>query len=628
MRDDVHPGEIDPNGSVPEAATYPPANGLAAPAGLNFNLAWCLRAVRRYWPALISAVIAALIPAFFYLSFAKPRYSAVGEIIFDVREPKVTTSNPIIQSLNLDNYAIDSQVEIMRSYSVVSAAITRLDLDKGKLANGDDANWETMFPIVGALASADRPRAAAMVTQERFNTFLSGLFVERKGVSYVMQVSYMDPDPNTAARAVNTIMASYLSTQRRVKAETVQKAYEWLVMRTEELRQKLVEAELRLQKFKTEDAVIEARVMNTIYSNFMTRMKETQSQEMLQTPDARIVSIAVPPARPVSPKRGLVLAFSLAAGLSMGLALIFLQAAREPGVGDPADIARLTHMQPLAALPWLRDAKNWDASNNGSDDETAPGNPGTTMHRARRVGAHVLRTPADDYTQVLYALVQDLEDRKSIGTAQVVAVVSARDGDGKTTTALNLARCGATAGLKTLLIDADFHSAAGTLAVFDTIPHLTLNDCVNETAQAADCCIQDPLSPLSMCCAPSPKLSAKRSADVFNTLNFAKTVDEMRRTRDLIVIDTPAFFEHADARSILRHADSVIVIAKIHHTRKDELATLVGFCERRLPGRMGVVATNVASGAVSSGRKHFGILPSGPLSKALQSLRRAAPTAA
>ena len=581
MRDDVRSDDINLNGDVSETSGPVPIDRLAAPAGLTFSLGWCLRAVRKYWPTLISTVIAALVPAFFYLSFAKPRYSAVGEIIFDVREQKVTTSNPIIQGLNLDNYAIDSQVEIMRSYGVVSAAIARLDLDKGKLANGDDANWETMFPIIGALAGADRPRGATMVTQERFNQFLSGLFVERKGVSYVMQVSYMDPDPNTAARAVNTIMASYLSIQRRVKAETVQKAYEWLVMRTEEVRLKLVEAELRLQKFKTEDAVIEAKVMNAIYTSFMTRMKETQSQEMLQTPDARIVSTAVPPTRPVSPKRGLALAFSLATGLSLGLALIFLQALREPHVGDPVDIARLTRLQPLALLPWLHQDSAHDT------------------HDTRAIGEHVLRSHADGYTQALYKLVQELEDLKQSGTALVVAVVSARDGEGKTTTALNLARCSATAGLKTLLIDADFHSAAGTQAVFDVAPGPTLEDYVNGSALAADCIVQDPKSPLSICCAPLPKLSSTRRADVFNAANFAKFVDEAKRSSGLVVIDTPAFCEHADTRAILRHVDTVIVIAKMQHTRKDELATVSGFCERRLPRGFGVVTTNAVSGSVA-----------------------------
>ena len=610
MRDDVSPDDISHNSDGSETAGTVPIDRLAAPAGLNFSLGWCLRAVQTYWPTLISTVIAALMPAFFYLSYAKPRYAAVGEIIFDVREQKVTTSNPIIQGLNLDNYAIDSQVEIMRSYGVVSAAIARLDLDKGKLANGDDANWETMFPIVGALAGADRPRAEAMVTQERFNLFLSGLFVERKGVSYVMQVSYMDPDPNTAARAVNTIMASYLSIQRRVKAETVQKAYEWLVMRTEELRLKLVEAELRLQKFKTEDAVIEAKVMNTIYSNFMMRMKETQSQEMLQTPDARIVSTAVPPTRPVSPKRGLVLAFSLAAGLSTGLALIFLQARREPHVGDPVDIARLTRLQPLALLPWLHDDGAYDT--HGAHD----------IHDTRAIGAHVLRSHADGYAQALYKLVQELEDLKQAGTALVVAVVSARDGEGKTTTVLNLARCGATAGLKTLLIDADFHTAAGTHAVFDVSPGRTLEDYVNGSALAADCIDKDPLSPLSICCAPSPRLSLTRRADVFNAANFAKFVDETRRTCDLVVIDTPAFCEHADARAILRHVDTVIVIAKMHQTRKDELATVVSFCERRLPRGFGVVATNAASDAVPGAGEYSDRVPSGSVFGFLRNNRR------
>jgi Mrp family chromosome partitioning ATPase/capsular polysaccharide biosynthesis protein len=605
MRDDAHPDTINAAATDYSPEGLAPVGRATSQPKLHFSVDWCLRAVSRYWPTLITAVVAALLPAFFYLSIAKPRYSAVGEVIFDVREPKVTTSNPIIQSLNLDNYAIDSQVEIMRSYGVVSAAIARLEQDKGKLANGDDATWETLFPVVGPQTAEERQRIMTMVTQERFNTFLQGLFVERKGVSYVMQVSYIHTDPTTAARAVNTIMASYLSTQRRVKAETVQKAYEWLVMRTEELRQKLVEAELRLQKFKTEDAVIDAKVMNTIYSSFLARTKETQSQEMLQTPDARIVSVAVPPTRPVAPKRGLVLAFSLAAGLSAGLALIFLQALKEPGVNDLTDIPRLTQLQPLAALPWL----------DGASDETPDYGPFS-------LGAHVLQERSDHYTQALYGLVQEIEDRKPVGGAAIVAIVSARDGDGKTTTALNLARSGATTGLKTLLIDADLRTAASTRAVFDTFPKLSLEDWALEHASRASCCIPDPLSTLQVCPSPTTNTPATQIKAVFNSPNFPMMIDDMRRTYDLVIIDTPAFFEQPDTRAILRHVDMAMVIAKLGHTRKDELAAVVSFCAHRLADRIGIVATNDRSSSNVTSAPYADQVPVTYFFRILQSRRR------
>ncbi len=75
-------------------------------------------------------------------------------------------------------------------------------------------------------------------------------------------------------------MNAYIAEQRRVKVELVRSANEWLTRRVEELKAELVELERRVNEFRSEKAAIDARVTGALYSTFLNRVKETQSQEL------------------------------------------------------------------------------------------------------------------------------------------------------------------------------------------------------------------------------------------------------------------------------------------------------------------------------------------------------------
>lgn len=65
----------------------------------------------------------------------------------------------------------------------------------------------------------------------------------------------------------------------------------------------------------------EAEASRLIYEAFLGRLKETSIQQGIQQADSRILSTAVPPVAPVSPKKKLILAFSLILGGLLGTGL-------------------------------------------------------------------------------------------------------------------------------------------------------------------------------------------------------------------------------------------------------------------------------------------------------------------
>jgi capsular exopolysaccharide synthesis family protein len=552
-----------------------------------FDLGWTLQILRRNFGFIATVVGAFLALAVVYLTMATPIYTATGELIFDLREPKVVSNNPILQSLGADQYVIDSQVEVVKSLSVAKRVINQLGLRKPpEPAAG--TTWRRFFDF----GSKPTPVASDEIPQAEYEAFARRLTVQRKGVSFVILVSYSHPDPVKAAAITNAVMESYTSEQKKVKVETISAANSWLQSRVDELRQKVIESERRVQQFKTEDAAIDAKVMNTIYATFLTRLKETQSQEALQSSDARIVSSAVPPAQPSSPKKMLTMALALALGLSLGAMVAVLRGMIDPLLRDAGDVTRLTDTAVLATLP-RRSAEEMQQlavyAAQEADNETN-----------ERGNSVVLRPQDSPYGQAVFALRQAIVETQPLEAHKLVAIVSPRSGEGKTTTAINLAREAALSGVRTLLIDGDLRAAAASELLAPGGRERSLVDVVAGTAALKDVLVQDQLSPMQVCPAPDAAHAVPRPTDVLAGRNFAKLARDLRKDFDLVVIDTPGFLEYPDGRALLRVVDRLVVVADLGHTAREDLGDVLKAASVLPSGQVGLALN--ASGNKPQGR--------------------------
>lgn len=140
------------------------------------------------------------------------------------------------------------------------------------------------------------------------------------------------------------------------------------------------------------------------------------------------------------------------------------------------------------------------------------------------------------------------------GSLKVIVVTSARDGEGKTTTANNLATTFALAGQRVLLMDADLRrpgltkmlgmkSDAGlSTALID--PDVNV---VQSTSVAGLSVVPSgPIPPN-----PSELLGSQRMRD---------WIDELARRYDVIVLDTPPVLSVADTRIVATLADGVVFV--------------------------------------------------------------------
>ena len=170
-----------------------------------------------------------------------------------------------------------------------------------------------------------------------------------------------------------------------------------------------------------------------------------------------------------------------------------------------------------------------------------------------------------------YRVLRHFVDQTAGEPLRLIAVTSPSAGDGKTTTAVNLAGTLAQLpGARVLLIDADLRrplvaSSLGLdggdgpgLAATATDPHLSLDDIVRRTPFDFD------IVPAG---APAPN-----AAVLFDSPRLGQLLDQARQRYDRIVLDTPPLLLVPDSRLMAQWVDGFVFVVAANRTPRKLLA--------------------------------------------------------
>jgi Mrp family chromosome partitioning ATPase len=189
--------------------------------------------------------------------------------------------------------------------------------------------------------------------------------------------------------------------------------------------------------------------------------------------------------------------------------------------------------------------------------------------------------------------------------AQVIAVVSASSGDGRTTTALGLAEAMIAVGASTLLLDADVRRP-GISGLLGVEPKRDLSTLLVPGAKIEEAVTHVPGVPrtpgvgtLNLVAAPH----TDNLATIERMGAFASSiVEEARGFAERVIIDTPALGEVSDALAFVGLVDRVVVVARIGQTSRTALENLRGVLERAQvrPSGYAVVSPSRAGPSVAA----------------------------
>jgi capsular exopolysaccharide synthesis family protein len=177
-----------------------------------------------------------------------------------------------------------------------------------------------------------------------------------------------------------------------------------------------------------------------------------------------------------------------------------------------------------------------------------------------------LLAPASFEAEQYRALRHVIEQRHKVTDLSIVAVSSPGAGDGKTTTAINLAGTLAQApDARVLLVDADLRRAAladrlglaetGALGLVDAIldPRLSLSAVVQERPH------------LNLCVVAAGRIPAA-PYEVLKSPRLGQLLAEARQQFDYVVLDTPPLVAVPDCQVIGKLVDGFLIVVTAHRT--------------------------------------------------------------
>jgi capsular exopolysaccharide synthesis family protein len=303
--------------------------------------------------------------------------------------------------------------------------------------------------------------------------------------------------------------------------------------------------EIRLRELERE-----AQANRAIYEAFLSRFKETGEQEQIQQADVRIISAAEVPKAPSAPRVSLLVGAAALLSLLGAVVLVMLLEQLDNTFRSREQLEEGTGLPSLGLIPAIRSIKG-----------------------RRSVEAYMSENPSSSFAEafriVWFGLKHGLPDVQPGERPNSVLITSSVPEEGKSLTALSLARTASNLSLRTILVDTDLRRAsiAHTLGVK---PEHGVADVLAGRATLDQAIIKDPRSKLDMLLGPPIKADQYRF-DLLSGENVNNLMESLRGKYDLVIIDGPPTLPVADVQLLAQFVDRVVFCVRWDKTPKENV---------------------------------------------------------
>jgi capsular polysaccharide biosynthesis protein/Mrp family chromosome partitioning ATPase len=450
----------------------------------------------------------------------------------------------------------------------VSRAMTPLYVAEGRLQVRGIPNGPGPADVVPTYAALmTEPSilgkvAAQLRLSEKASTLSARVEVAPEKATQILDVSVTDRSPVLAAAIANTLMNQFVS---QINSSTNTPEALELQARAAVLKNRLSTAQsARDQDIKADQdasALDEEIAESTAQLTLITGQLRAQGQQ--GTNQVAVASSAAPPTSPASPRTRLNTALGAFAGLLVGVSLCVLLASLDPGLRDEADVRSRLDLPTLGVIPSFG---------------VRPRRGSLRSHRQE------LALAGEGYRRLRANLLCSTTERP----IKSLVVTSAREGEGKTRTAANLAGVVAALDRRVLLIDADMRQPAQH-HLFGVPADVGMSDLLRSAAAQPDTTALTGGSSASSVTARAgrrrsnpwravhqtryPNLSILSPGplppdpgELLASKHVPTVLAELERRHDLVVIDTSAVGTFSDALILARHASATILVVEAGRT--------------------------------------------------------------
>lgn len=367
----------------------------------------------------------------------------------------------------------------------------------------------------------------------------------------------------------------------RAAGEQRQEAYaEWqaalgtvgrIEQQQESARAETLDVNLDMVEYYNLESEIAAR--RQMLNDLMTRLSEAGVSGSLGQSgpsNVRVVDAALVPSAPFRPSLRRNASMGLAVGLVLGVGLVLALHFLDRTVKSADELQSLLGLPVLAVIP---DVAGAQAQAYGGGGARRTGRERSSEHTDVDIELLPERHPrfavAEAYRSFRTALMLSTANR-----LQVVTITSAEAGEGKTTTAVNLAVVMAQLGRRVLLVDADLRKPR-VHRVFKLSNRCGLVSYLTGSARSETAIQSTEIAGLQVCSSgPTPP----NPSELLASERMARFLETMRESYDFVIVDSPPILAVSDAILPASRSDGVVLCFRANTIHREAVTE----CRQRL----------------------------------------------
>lgn len=490
--------------------------------------------LRWAWLIVLGVIIAGG-TAFLVSKNTTPVYQASARYLID-EAPGVGGGNEYAQVL-LEERLTQTYVQIMETNSVLKETIDRLELP---------FTPKTLAGMVSVTAPQE---------------------------TQILIINVEDTDPARAAAIANTLGDVFITqNQERENQRYAEPIANWEDRITEigdeiEQLERQISTLNLMEDLSPEEAATLSRLetqrneAQIRYTDAFNKLNDLQIAQVEGSNNIQPIEPAVPPDSPIRPRTLTNTLLAAVVGGMLALGIIFLIEYLDDTVKTPDQVMADTGLSTLGAIAYIKGDQ--------------PAERLITSHR-----------PRDPISEAYRVLRTNLSFSAIDDALQDILITSSSPGEGKSTTAANLATVMAQTNKRVIIVDADLRRP--TQHKIFTLPN---NQGLTTALLDQETPVIEHVQPTKV---PGLRIMASgpippNPSELLNSQRMTQVLQELRREADALIFDTPPALTVADASILAPKLAGCVLIIEAGKTRRDTLIQAVQRLQKSGTNLFGVV---------------------------------------
>lgn len=279
----------------------------------------------------------------------------------------------------------------------------------------------------------------------------------------------------------------------------------------------------------------------SLYQAFLDRYRGAVARQGTDQGTAHVIAHALPAAGPTSPNPIVYSILAIVGALLASAVAVALLELLENGVRSSAAVQSKLGVPSIGLVP---------------DIASVP-NSGVSRRNPVAPADFLLAKPASMFAESFRSIRTAIRRAPGGDLTKVIAITSALPDEGKTTTAICLARSAAQAGLKVVLIDADLRQRASSRTLTADVSAGLAEVLAGKVPLERALVVDSPSGAMLL-----PQTSAGASLDLMGSPGMQQLIERLRDSFDLILLDCAPVLPVAEARQAAAIADRTILVLR------------------------------------------------------------------